>query len=288
MIVSRRYYSSSNFFEWLRGKVLKIEKPTALPMGDWSIWHKKLATERPIANFLTETLPDWLEKPAEILIDPIHNFRHYVVNWVGGTHRLNSKLSRGKWHEMSERMLHSNFDSFVDFIEIEEASHHIAWRNKDELAKYNVPWHQRTRWFSWAPWRCPQAGIDHLKWEMTLDVPDPNDPNWQCSPHQAKSAREKMELYVWWTQVRPLRGTDTWEASGLNKFWEEMDKKYPREEDDTFSGWLGLSGKSKLTPAEKREYDRLSAERDALEVKWEQEDTDMLVRLMKMRGSLWT
>lgn len=285
--MATRHYSSSKLVDWIRERVFKFEKPAALPMADWGKWRKDTKKAYPVGWFVTETFPDLLEKIPEHSIDYVNEVRYFISNWRGGTHRLDSTLSVGKWHEYSERMLYSCFDSFVDHIEIDEAYSHIAWRNKDEMVKYHVPWYAKSRWFRWGQkWRCPQAGIDHLKWEMTLDIPDPNDPNWLASPHQAQSAREKMELYIWWKNVRPLRG-DPWKASGFDEFWEKMSTKY-KDNGDVFTGWLGLSGKSKMTPAEQREYNRLSEHRDSLEEQWKQEDTEMLVRLVKMRDSLWT
>lgn len=283
--MANRHYSGSKLVDWIREKVFKFERPVALPLNDWDKWKKETKAAHPVGWFVTEVVPDWLEKIPENTIDHIDEVRYFISNWRGGTHRLNSTLSVGKWHEYSERMLFSCFDSFVDHIEIEEAHSHIAWREKGEMDKYQVPWYARSRWFRWgATWRCPQAGIDHLKWEMTLDIPDPNDPNWHASPHQAASAKEKMELYVWWKSIRPQRG-DPWSASGFDQFWEKMSTKYKEDEG---LGWLGLSGKSKMTPAEQREYNRLSELRDSLEEQWEKEDTEMLIRLVKMRASLWT
>ena len=278
-----RHYSSSKPFRWLRKK-LKIDKPTALGWGEWDKWDKNLRDTRPVAFFLTETLPDWLEWIPEHSIDYVNDVRYWVHNYVAGTHRLNSTLKRGQWHEMQERILYANFDTFADFIEIEEAHGHIAWSDPEERVKYNIPWYE-TRWLRWFhTWRCPQAGIDHLKWEMTLDEPDPDNNGQPSSPHQAKAAREKMELYTWWRHIRPLRG-EAWVVSGFQAHWDAMDKKYG---DDIATGWLGLGGKSKMTGAERAKYDKLSKVKDDLEEQWEEEDTQMLVKLVKMRRNLWT
>jgi hypothetical protein len=285
-----RHYSSSKSVAWLRKKIFKIDKPVALGWGEWAKWDAQLKKDHPIGNFFTETLPDWLEWFPEHSIEYVNDVRYYIHNWVSGTHRMNSTLKRGAWHEMSERMLFANFDTFVDFIEIEEAHGHIAWSDKEERKKYNVPWYE-TRWLRWFhTWRCPQAGIDHLKWEMTLDQPDPTDPNSGpngTSPYQAKAAREKMELYTWWKHIRPTRG-DSWVVSGLRPFWDRMDAKYEEDGEDGFGGWLGIGNKQKMTAAERRQYDALSKKKDEIEAEWEEEDTQMLIKLIKMRQTLWT
>ena len=67
-----RYYSSSKPFEWMRKK-LGIEKPVALPFGEWKRWDADLKRQRPIAFWLTETLPD------DVLVLPGHGVPFYGV-----------------------------------------------------------------------------------------------------------------------------------------------------------------------------------------------------------------
>ena len=275
-----RHYQSTALFNWLRKKVFKIEKPVALGWGQWSKWKEKIKKEKPAGYFFTETLPDVLEWIPEHSIDYIDKVRYYFVNWLDNSHRLDSTLEKGKYHEFSERILYSLFDSYADFIEIEEAHMHVVFASKEDKAKYNVPWWKEYRIFRWNVWRCPQAGIDHLKWEMTLDVPDPNDPSWQSSPLQAANAREKMALYTWWKHIRPTRGS-AWEVSGFRTFWDKMEKKYGKN-------WLEFGTKSKMTAAEQRTYNKLSEDQNNLEEEWFKEDTEMLIRLVKIRRDLWT
>ena len=282
-----RHYSSSKPVEWLRKKVFKIKKPIALGWGEWGKWDDELKATHPVAFFFTETLPDWLEWLPEHSIDYVDSVRYWIHNYVSGTHRMNSNLKVGQWHEFEERLLHASFDTFVEFIEVETAHSHICWSDKEERSKYDIPWYDRTRWFRWFHvWRSPQAGIDHLKWEMTLDTPDPTDPHWHANTRQANAAREKMALYTWWKHIRPNRGDD-WDVSGLREFWNKMDAKYG----DDMGGkkcWLGLNGKSCMSPAESRQYKKLSEAKDALEGQWEEEDQQMLIRLVKLRRALWT
>jgi hypothetical protein len=282
--MSSHHYSSANPVVWLRKKVFKISKPMALQWGEWETWDEELKKNRPVAFFLTETLPEWLEWIPEHSVDYVNNVRYWINNYWHGSHRLNSNLAKGKWHEYEERLLHSMFDSFVDFIEVETASSHIAWSKDEDIKKYNIPWRHRHSWTEWIhQFRCPQAGIDHLRWEMTLDEPpDPPDPNWMSSDYQAVNAREKMALYTWWKIIRPARGDD-WDDSGLRTFWDSMDAKYGDGD------WLGLgSSKAKMTAAEQRQYRKFNKAKDDLEEQRHQEDEDMMIRLIKIRRNLWT
>lgn len=267
-----RHYSSSKFVVWLRTKIFKIDKPYALGWGQWAKWDENLKGSRPIAFFFTETLPDWVEWIPEHSIDYLDNVRYYVKNRADSSHQLTSKLEKGKYHEFRKVMLHSMFDSFVDYLEIEVASSHVAWSNPEETAKYKIPFWRRIRILHWwQSWRSSEAAIAHLKWEMALTD----------SPLQAEAAKEKMFLYTWWSIIRPTRETDSWKESGLREFWDEMETKYGED-------WLGLGSSSKLSTVEKKKYRKLQALTDEVEANWEQEDDDMMIRLVKLSSTLWT
>ena len=276
--MSRYYLSESKLVKWLRSSVFKIKKPYALGWGEWDEWDKNLKETRPIAFFVTETLPDWVEVIPKYTIGYISKLQVWISNYRNFTHGLKSTLSRGKWHEFDERVLYSLFDSYVDFIEVEEAWNHVIWMDVADRAKTDYP---TIKWYGvfgrlGKPWRCAQAGIDHLKWEMTLT--EDGKPT-----QQATSALEKLTLYMWWKEIRPNR-KDGWEESELNAFWAEMDAKYGR------SKWLGFSGsnKSSLTTDEQEKYSELSNLQETYEAKYAEEDDEMLLRLIKIRKSLWT
>lgn len=289
--MSSRYYSGSRFFRWLRVSVFKVAKPEALEWGGWAKWDAKTKAERPVAYFFTETLPDWLEKPAEWLIDPIYEVKYYVVNrWVDKTHVLESKLEKGKWHEFETRLLHCMFDELVNHVEIEMAWSHIAWSDREERKKYHAPWYA-TGWFRTRTWRCPEAALDHLHWEQGLvwkaeEVGEDSELVGQRT-HQAVKADEILALYTWWKEVRPKRG-DAWDVTGFRAFWESMDAKYDEPGGESNS-WMSFKNNGKkLTPEEDAEYWRLHKLVDQQEEAWEKEDEDMMMRLIKIRRGLWT
>lgn len=281
------HFSSAKPFNWLRKHVFKIEKPLSLGWGEWSKWDAELKRTRPIANFFTETLPDWLEWIPQHSTDYFHDARWFMQNIFDGSTVLRSKLKLGQYHEFDQRLLHCAFDAFVDHIEGEVAWSHIAWSDKEEVKKYNIPFYVRYRWLNWfGKFKCPQAAIDHLKWEMNLSEADPQNPYASSDNHQAIRAREKMALYTWWKTIRPSRG-DEWEETGFREFWDKMSEKYD-EDDNNRTSWLGLGSKSKMTAAEKRTYKKLSNAKDELEQQREDEDNEMLIRLVNLRKALWT
>lgn len=279
--MSTRNYSDTKAVTWLRHNIFKIRKPKALGWGEWGKWEEELKKNMPVGHFFTETLPDLLEWIPEHSIDYLKEVGYYISNIRNSSHSLTSNLKKGKYHSFNEVMLHSLFDSYIDYIEIEEAYSHISWSDKEAMKKYNIHWYQKSRVIGWFyTWRCPQAGIDHLRWEMTLDAPDPSDPYWLPSSGQANAAREKMALYTWWKDIRPERG-EAWVVSGMDAFWKEMDKKYGED-------WLGIGGKGKLTPAEISKYRKLSNDQEELEKIWGEQDEAMMIRLIKIRNNLWT
>lgn len=275
-----RHYSSSNIISWLRKK-LKVNKPYALPWGGWAIWEAEFKASRPFAHFFTETLPDWCEYPAKWSIDPIYSVSYYLRNrFITQTHVMHTGLGKGKWHEFESRALHGLFNELVDFIEIEQAWHHLAW-NSGDRKKYAVPW-WRTQWYTrWGEWRCAESGIDYLKWCMTLDDPDmpANDRN----PGQATSARETLALYMWWKEVYLKRPEDSYDAVGYTAFNAEMSEKYGEDE------WLSIGTRTSLLTAD--EVKRREELRDLAHLQeeaWNKEEEEMMIRLVKHRQHLWT
>lgn len=271
-----RHYSSSAPFKWLREK-LKIDKPSALPWGQWEVWDDDLKKARPVAYFLTETLPDWLERPGEWIVDPIDDLIYYIRRrFIYRTHLLETSLKPGRYYDLDTRILHGLFNSLVEYVEQEKAWNCIRFEEPEHRKKYNVPWWVDNWYVRWAPWRCQRAGLDHLHWEM--DLTGPGEEN------QADSAREIYILYLWWKEIRSKRNIseDAWEQCGLKDFYDRMDAKYGD------GRWGIFSGKKVMTAAEQQEYSDLQEVNQKLEESWRQEDDQMLERLIKIRRSLWT
>lgn len=277
-----RYYSESKPFDWLRKK-LQVQKPYALPLGEWERWSDHFKTTRPLAYWLTETLPDWLEKPAEWVLDPVSDLKYYILNrWVSESHKMPTGLTPGQYHEVDQRMLHGLFTTLVDFVEVEKAHMQVICGNALERKKYNLPWWRRIHWFRWKAWRNPQAGLDYLTWETTLVnnaewFSDPNDPSIGKPTPQAEAAKEVLELYHWWKSVRPQR-PDYMDTSGWTAYCERVREKH--------GGIMIDSGKQ--TEAEQEECKVALQKSTELEQQYEDEDTEMMIRLIRVRGSLWT
>jgi hypothetical protein len=170
------------------------------------------------------------------------------------------------------------FNELVDFVEIETAWSHIAWGNEEDRAKYSAPF-WASGWFRWRTWRCPQAGLDHLDWAMTLtntDWCEPDHPDYGKPTRQAINAREIKELYTWWTTVYPNR-PDVHDASVWSAY---CDAKRDGNDGRLFGG--------KESKELKKRGDRALKLSQRIEAAYNKEDEQMLIRLIKIRDSLWT
>lgn len=275
-----RHYSSLPFFKWV-AKQFGIKKPIALGWGEWEEWDITTKLEHPIGWFFCETLPGWLEKPGDWFVDPITSAKYYFINrFIDQRHVLKTGLKLGQWNEFETRLLHGMFNELIDFVEIESAWNSMMWADDETRKLYNMPWYYTNYWLRWRTWRSPQAGLQHYRWASTLrwNASDDSDCIGKKTP-QAEAADEVIELYHWWKFQRPSRG-DPWVASGFRQFWDSMDEKYG-------DNWL-LGSKPKITDEEQAEYRRLSDRNNNMEEEWDDEDTAMMCRLVKIRRSLWT
>jgi hypothetical protein len=169
----------------------------------------------------------------------------------------------------------------VDFVEIEQAWHHVMWDEKARV-KYETPWWQKNWFFRWGKvWRCPDAGVEYLVWASGLK----QDGNWGVDKdskhfgeptHQAITAKELLELYKWWKYARPQR-PDPMDASGWTAYCELRRKNG--------NDFLDFEDKS----PEEAEMSRAALDKSTeIETAYNTEDEEMMIRLIKIRQGLWT
>lgn len=254
----RTYANDWKIFEYLRIK-FGINKPIALEWGKWSDWGKETKAKHPFGFFLTETVPDFINDVAHYIPTPISDIRYYCRNrFVRQSHVLPTRLQPGQYFDLDTRILHGIMESIVDFVEIELA-YKSRWCGTEESKKAK-----------WRKGRCPELGLEYLNWEMTLD--DPNLDEYSRSTTQAATAREIKAIYDWWKITRPAR-PDPYDISGWTEICNER-----REDKD----WFKTGSKE----YEQRKQKSLKMLRK-LEKQYEKEDQDMLMRVIKIRKSLW-
>ena len=270
------YWTCSSFADWLRG----TKSPYALTSKGWKEWKKAARNKHPWRYWLADDGLGHLQDFFMWIPDRINDVRYYCYNrWITKTHAMTSTLEKGKWHEFNERMLYCSFDQLIDFVEIDTAWSHVMW-DSEAREEYKLPWWRKQWWTRWFHvWRCPAAGVAHLEWASSLtnvDYCSKNDPDYGKPTQQAKTAMETLTLYWWWKEERPNR-PDPYVVSR----WSEIcEKRRAKDPDD-------ILGEDK-TPAEERESKKALDKLHKLEAQYEKEDDAMLMRLVKLRRSLWT
>ena len=277
------YWTCSKFADWLRGTT----KGDAKTAEGWDEWEKRAKAAYPVRWWLAEEGLDYIQRVVYFIPDQLYALKYYINNrWVTRTHSLTAHprdIKPGTWCDVGNRFLPCLFNELQDFVEVELAWWHIAWADKDEKKKYKAPF-WATGWFRWRTWRCPQAGLDNLDWQSKLtwgenEGFEPGDENIGKPTPQAERALEILALYKWWTEVYPNR-PDPHDASG----WSEYCDRKRQEHGDT-----GLSFMKESKDPELRALgDAALKKTHEIEEAYNQEDEEMLIRLIKVRHALWT
>ena len=280
-----RYWSCSRFADWLRGTP-KLKAGTS---DEWGDWHKLAKTSHKFRYWLAEEALDAIQDFVTWPVRKIYDAKYYINNrWVTRTHALTAHprdIKPGQWQDVGNRFLPCLFNELVDFVEQELAWWHIAW-DAEERKKYNVPF-WGYGWFRWRTWRSPEAGIANLKWQMELRVGEDwgvkeGEKGFGELTQQAKDAKEVYELYTWWTETYRNR-PDPMDASGWSAYCDA--KRELRDENGEPYGFFSSRGETKEM---KKQGDKALKLTHKIEQQYEKEDTEMMIRLIKVRGKLWT
>ena len=272
------YWTIGKFADWVRG----TPGPGALTSEGWDAWHTKAQAAHPIRYWIAEEGLDHLQKFVYYIPDKLNDVRYYINNrWVSNSHALTAHprdIQPGNWSDVGNRFLPCMFNELVDFVEIEQAWHHCIWSD-DMKTKYDVPWY-RKGWLRWRTWRSAEAGMEYLRWAETLtneEFLEEGEKHKAEPTFQAKAAKEIIQLYTWWTVTYRNR-PDPYEASGWTAACEASRIAN--------GGRLSFSGDK--DPVLKKASDKAHKLLQKIEADYEKEDEEMMIRLIKIRGSLWT
>jgi hypothetical protein len=268
----RNYWTCTKFADWLRG----TSKLGAATGKEWHEWEETARAKHPFRYWLAEEGLDRLQDIWCWIPDRINDIRYYINNrWVTQTHTLKAHprdIPRGSWRDVGNRFLPCLMNELVDFIEIEQAWVYCVW-DDDARKKYNYPWWRR--WYR--QWRCPEAGIAYLKWASNLTNKDFIEEGEEEVPtYQAIAAKEMLELYTWWKEVYPKR-PDPYDASGWSAYCDMRRER----------GYHLLDMEDR-TEEESAMRDTALAKSNEIEKAYNDEDEAMMIRLIKIRESLWT
>lgn len=228
-----------------------VSPNVARTAGGWDNFRKFHKKNNPIRYFLNEKLEETFIWPWSM---PLRRAKEWVEYRTTRRYHIVETGMKPGYADLSEKLLHVNFNMLKDFIEKEKGH---MWSYHEDSTDHDE-----------------QPGVSHLLWEMTLDL----DESWGGNKAQAENAREQYELYNWWTNDRPYR-TEPMDTPEHNAYWKMRDEIYKGEcffcrDKDT----------PELKELQKKAYD-LS---DKLENLYSKEDEEMLIRLIKIRSSLWT
>jgi hypothetical protein len=276
------YWTCSKFADWLRGTT-KLKCGTS---EEWNEWEARAKSAYPWRWWLAEEGLDYLQSFIMWPADKLYAIKYYINNrWITRTHALTAHrrdIKPGDWCDVGNRFLPCLFNELVEFVEVELAWWHLAW-SPEERPKYNMPW-WAVGWWRVRTWRCPQAGLDNLAWQMSITAKEdyglnPGDKGYGEPTRQAKNAAEILALYKWWTEVYPRR-PDPHDASGWSEYCELR-----RQEEGEGMRWIGVDSKNPETRKLGKKSLDLSYK---IEQQYEKEDEAMMIRLIKIRSSLWT
>ena len=274
------YWSCTKFADWLRG----TNKLGAGTSEEWDQWHTTAKMRHNFRYWVAEDALDAIQNFVNYPMDKLNDIRYYINNrWVSRSHGLTAHprdIKPGQWQDVGNRFLPCMFNELVDFVEIEQAWHHCMWSD-DAKTKFDVPW-WRSGWLRWRTWRNAEAGMEYLKWASELTVgedmgAEPGSKGFGEPTYQAKSAKEIIELYTWWTETYRNR-PDPYDASGWTAACEAQ----------RAANGGKLSFSEPKDPVLKKASDKAHKLLQKIEKAYEAEDEAMMIRLIKIRQSLWT
>jgi hypothetical protein len=130
-------------------------------------------------------------------------------------------------------------------------------------------WHDRDEILIHA---CFQCLVDFIEKEK----PDTHI-NWDSDKEHKHAWKELTSLYKWWKEIRPTRKDPIYDENIKSPEWE-----FEAIPNSTYS---------RLKPYNKKKYkawDKACEESRRLDVEWNKEDTNNLIRLIKIRRYMWT
>jgi hypothetical protein len=143
-----------------------------------------------------------------------------------------------------------------------------------------LPWYKRIWLIRRFYRRDIEAGLDHIVWASQLRFNDDwvslDDPAYGQFTPQALNAQCTLKLYNWWKHERPAR-PDPSELSGWNAYCATKDR--------TSLAFLDTDSE---TPEQRKKGREILEELHKIELQYDNEDTERMIELIKIRDSLWT
>lgn len=233
------------------------DMPESATTEEWNEWNDK-AKQYKFKWFIADTVPDWL---VSTFTYPYERVSKLMNKYIRKHSQINiTTLKDNEWYDTETRMLHGMFQLLVDYVELEKAHVQIIFKEKD------TPMYMRNTYY-----RSGIMGLKYLDWEVSLGKKAKEFSN------QSKNAKIVRDLYIWWTSTRPQR-TDVMDVKGsmgvsTNEFYNDEET---------------LSSIGRRKDKEPELYEDVNKAYEDAEKAYKEEDEKMLIKLIKIRDSLWT
>ena len=265
-------------WKWLEKKCYP-DHPTCGTAEQWSAW-SKIEKSKPVCNFCVNTVPLWFARKGR----QINDIKYWFLYRFSNKHKyqLIDTGLKPNYHEIDTRMLHGMFNMLKNFCEDEQPMHDWCWQEagKEIDAEKDGKPYKRRKFV-----KGKEAALESFAWQKKLvynedEIWRDEDKHLIGTPTpQAKSAEEIEKLYLWWVETRPAR-VDPYEAFPDPFLEKRLEQR--KAGDSVMS--LFCKGTEEEEAAKRDRYMKI----DELEKQYDEEDTEMLIRLIKIRKSLWT
>jgi len=227
------------------------KKPYALPLEEWDQWRDEQKNKRPIRFWISDKLLNKIQNFIYFPCDVYYTIYIYIKNrYIDKVHYIQTGLTPGQYYEIDDRIIYGLFNELVDFVEVELAWKHLIFTKDPGF------------WKRFGFRRSSELGLEYLNWAASLVYDEScglskKDLKYGKPTPQADSAKEIIELYNWWKN-RPNR------PDPFDLYNEEIDKRNKKER---------IARYKKI---------------NKIESDYEKEDEKMLIKLIKIRKSLWS
>lgn len=250
------YLSNGKLADYLRKKV-GVEKPAYATTTGWGDWKKEYKTNHPIMYYITEKLLNKIQDVIELPSDAWSTARSWYLNkYKYKLHYLQTGLKPGTYYDVDTRLEAGIFETFAQFVEIDMA---YEYQN-----------------FFLGSKKLYRSGEDGLK---MLDYRIKDESTCEENIQAYKDIRE---IYLYIKNIyQPEHDyrDDKKQVPALYRFIAEKDIKY---------GSHILSTRNKYTPEELESYEFLSHQAGLIEAAEEKLKQHMLMKIISLRGHLWS
>ena len=198
---------------------------------------------------------------------------------------IHIKSLKPGYYDTDTQMLHAVFQLLVDYVE-KELAYREYWldENKEVVSTWSK-WKRFKVWFianvplirKLVDFRFRDLGLNAVKFYQEYE----DDQFPETVQSWRDYGNEIHDLYIWWKDKRPNRPCSM-DVSG----WSELCDKYPLKfEKDPDSD---LYRTVRYSDEVEKLMSQVAAKTHEIDEQYDQEDEDMMIRLIKIRRGLWT